>query len=278
VVALLALSGGGTIGGQTPVISGTMKTGGTTPLVNNAVVNGASFVAQPLVAPGVLITVFGQQMADTQQPGSCAPSPELPFATQLGGAQVFLDNSPLALLYACDGQINAQIPYDIATNARHQLWLQRNSAQSAAQSIPVDLSVAPTQPAVFTIAQNGQGQGDIFLINKDGSQSQAPADPSAPVTAGDTVVIICSGLGVVTPQVATGAPAPGSPTAQTVNPVSVTIGGQAAQVISAELIPNSSGVYQVKAVVPQGVAPGGQVPVVLTTAGQSSPPVTMAVK
>src|SRR6185369_14900477 len=69
VVALLALPGGNTIGGQTPVISGTMKSGGTTPLVNNSVVNGASFVAQPLVAPGVLITVFGQQMADTQQPG-----------------------------------------------------------------------------------------------------------------------------------------------------------------------------------------------------------------
>ena len=96
------------------------------------------------------------------------------------------------------------------------------------------------------------------------------------MTAGDTVVIYCTGLGAVNPPVATGTAATG-PT-PTVQPVTVQIGGQSASVIYAGLTPGFAGLYQVNAVVPAGVAAGSQVPVVLTTNGQSSPPVTMAIR
>ena len=62
------------------------------------------------------------------------------------------------------------------------------------------------------------------------------------------------------------------------NPVTLTIGGVNAQVQFAGLAPFFTGLYQVNAVVPNGVQPGNAVPVVLNVAGQSSTPVTMAVQ
>ena len=62
------------------------------------------------------------------------------------------------------------------------------------------------------------------------------------------------------------------------SPVTVTIGGQPATVQFAGLSPGFAGLYQINAVVPAGVTPGNAVAVVLQTAGQVSPPVTMAVR
>ena len=58
----------------------------------------------------------------------------------------------------------------------------------------------------------------------------------------------------------------------------MTIGGVTAQVTSASLIPGTIGWYQVQTTVPAGVASGDAVPVVLMSAGQVSPAVTMAVR
>ena len=103
------------------------------------------------------------------------------------------------------------------------------------------------------------------------------ADANHPVTVGQTIVIYCTGLGEVTPGIAAGTQTPASPLSTTVNPVTVTIGGVNAPVAFAGLTPLQTGLYQVNAVVPAGVAPGNQVPVVVTAAGQASAPVTIAV-
>ena len=67
------------------------------------------------------------------------------------------------------------------------------------------------------------------------------------------------------------------PLSTTVNPVTVTIGGQPATVAFSGLTPGFAGLYQINAVVPPGITPSDAVPVVLTIAGQTSPPVTIAV-
>jgi uncharacterized protein (TIGR03437 family) len=63
-----------------------------------------------------------------------------------------------------------------------------------------------------------------------------------------------------------------------VNSVSVNIGGVNAPVSFARLAPGTTGVYEVQATVPGGVAASDAVPVVLSVGGQISPPVTMAVR
>jgi len=74
-------------------------------------------------------------------------------------------------------------------------------------------------------------------------------------------------------------PAPSTPPlSTTVNTVTATIGGKAAQVAFSGLTPGYAGLYQVNAVVPSGITTGDTVPVVVSVAGQTSPPVTMAAK
>jgi adhesin/invasin len=84
-------------------------------------------------------------------------------------------------------------------------------------------------------------------------------------------------LGAVSPGVVSGAATPLSPLVNAVNSVTVTIGGQPAEVKFAGLTPGFAGLYQVNAVVPAGVS-GNAVPVVLQVSGQTSTSVAMAVR
>ncbi len=79
--------------------------------------------------------------------------------------------------------------------------------------------------------------------------------------------------------VADGAPSPVAPIARAVNVPVVTIGGVNARVDFAGLTPGFAGLYQINANVPPGVPSGNSVPLVISSAGQSSPAtVTMAVQ
>jgi len=162
------------------------------------------------------------------------------------------------------------IPFELAVNTQQQLVVQRGSTLS----VPQDVVVAAAQPGIYTQDQSGTGAG--VIVN---GLSNALITPSSPAKAGDVIVMYCNGLGAVNPAVPSGKPAPiGGPLSQTVNPATLTIGGIAARVDFAGLTPGYPDLYQVNTVVPAGVTPGTDVPVVLTIAGQSSPPVTIAVQ
>jgi uncharacterized protein (TIGR03437 family) len=62
------------------------------------------------------------------------------------------------------------------------------------------------------------------------------------------------------------------------SPIGLTIGGVQAQVMFSGLAGSLTGLYQVNAIMPDGVTPGDAVPVVLTLGSVSSPPVGMAVR
>jgi uncharacterized protein (TIGR03437 family) len=249
-------------------VGGSVETNASIPIISaGAVVSAASFAQQAPLAPGSIISIFGSRMAQATN-----VSPALPLATQLAGTRAALGGRLLPLLFASDGQINAVIPYDTPVNTRHPLVVQRGNALSTPEAV----TIAPAQPAVFTRDQSGRGQGIIIGAASDGRQFLAA--PGSPVAAGDVLVIYCAGLGAVDPPVMTGTGAPSSPLARTTNVVTVTVGGRPADVLFSGLAPGFAGLYQVNAVMPSGVAAGDAVPVVLTSAGQSSPPVTIAVR
>jgi uncharacterized protein (TIGR03437 family) len=214
-----------------------------------------------------LISIYGQNLADTSGPGTGLPLPQ-----QLNGTQVLLGAQLLPILYAGPSQLNVQVPYNVPVNTQYQLTVQHGDAYS----VPQQLVLASAQPGIFTLNQQGSGQGSI--VKSDGFTL---AQPGTPANIGETVVIYCTGLGAVTPEVKEGAPPPGSPLSSTVNPVTVTIGGKPTAVSFSGLTPGDPGLYQINAVVPEGIVTGDAVPVVISVAGQTSPiipAVTMAVK
>jgi len=233
-------------------------------LTAGGVVHAASFETGVPIAPGSLITLYGARLANAAGQAAGVPLP-----SQLNGTEVRLGNRALPLLFTSDGQLNAQVPYDVPVDTQHQISVKRGEAIA----VPETLTVSSAQPGIFTKSQTGSGQGAI--VKQDGVTL---AQPGTPAARGEVVVIYCSGLGPVSPAVEAGRAAPSNPLSRTVNPVTVTIGGQSAPVLFAGLSPGFSGLYQINATVPAGVTPGDAVAVQIEAAGQKSREVTIAVR
>jgi uncharacterized protein (TIGR03437 family) len=249
-------------------IKGAFQTYSQPPVIGNgAIVNAASFAAQAPLAPGSLITLFGTNLAQGEGTASGVPLPP-----SLAGSSVLLAGKSAPLLFANNGQVNAIVPYGVAVNTPQQVVVSSSNSISVPQSI----ILAAAAPGIFTVNASGQGQGIITGVDANGNQPIA--DAANPVTAGQAIVIYCTGLGEVNPPVPTGTAASLTQISQTIEPISVTVGGIAADVLFSGLTPGFVGLYQVNATVPNGVAPGSQVPVTLTGAGQQSLPVTIVVQ
>jgi uncharacterized protein (TIGR03437 family) len=247
----------------TSQVLGGLSSPKTPPAITQAgVVSAASFVKFTALAPGGLIAIFGNLLADDTISASSIPLP-----TTLGNAQVIIAGQPAPLLFVSPGQINAVVPFSLNTNTTQSLLIQRDLTLSS----PVPINVADGQPAVFL---NPSAIPYVFAY-----RGTAPAflvTPSTPAQAGDVLLFYCAGLGVTNPPVADGVASPSSPLAYTQSSVTVTIGGQNANVIFAGLTPTLVGLYQVNLTMPAGVTPGNAVPVLLTVAGQTSPAAIIA--
>jgi uncharacterized protein (TIGR03437 family) len=256
------------VSGSAQVAGGLSKNANPPPVVaQGGVLNAASYQLQASLAPGSLISIFGQLLAQ-----GTVSAPALPLTNSLGGTIVTIAGRSLPLLYAGSDQVNAMIPYDLPINATHQLIVQRGTAIS----IPQPVNVLASQSGVFTKDLTGQGLGIVVKVANDGTQTVVGADN--PATAYDALVIYCTGLGDVNPRQIAGQQVPFSPLSQTLDTVKVTIGGIDAPVFFAGVTPGFTGLYQVNAYVPTGVTPGNNVPLVITEAGRVGPPVTIPVK
>jgi uncharacterized protein (TIGR03437 family) len=163
------------------------------------------------------------------------------------------------------------IPLNLAENAQHRLYIRRGLTVS----YPVPIDLGPAQPEIFKSNFEGS-QGHIYKFIP--GAAALLADAANPVAAEDVIIIYCSGLGRVDPPVEAGQAAPLELLSRTVLPVTLRIGGIIADTSFAGLAPGFSGLYQINATVPAGVAAGDAVPVVVEVAGQQSPEVTMAVR
>jgi uncharacterized protein (TIGR03437 family) len=254
-----------------PVLSGSVAIGGAlqpntaTPAVESGgVVSAANFVANQPLAPGAFAAIFGANLSS-----GLTASTKLPLSLQLGDTSAILAGKELPLLFTSGGQVNVVVPFDVPVNTTQQLVIQKGSAIS----IPQSVVIAEAQPAIFT--QNGFGTGAV-LINVYKPDGTALPNNSS-VSAGDVIILYCSGLGAVNPLVAAGSPAPASPLSKTVNPVSVTIGKAQAQVLFAGLAPSFAQLYQVNVQIPTGLKSGSAV-LTLAVGGQQSAPVSITVK
>jgi uncharacterized protein (TIGR03437 family) len=231
-----------------------------------AAVSGASFAANTPLAPGSIISLFGVDLAN-----GAAGAGVIPLGGTLAGASVVMAGRVLPIIYSSTGQINAVVSAGINFNTRQQIVVQRDITLS----VPISVDVASAEPAIFGYPFPGDPPNQGAILN---ALSYVPAHPATPAAAGDILAIFCTGLGAVNPAVPDGAGAPASPPAATVATPSVSIGGRPAKVPFSGLSPGFVGLYQIDVIVPDGITPGNQVPVVLSIAGQTGPAATIAVK
>jgi uncharacterized protein (TIGR03437 family) len=226
---------------------------------------GQSFV--PL-APGAIISIYGDLLGESNLSASATPLPNT-----LVDTTVILAGEALPLFYVSPNQVNAVVPYDINVNTAQQIVIERGLTYSQ----PVAVNIAPAQPAIFRDGSTAPNQGIIIVVRGQGSsQTQFEAKPGTPAQVGDVIVLYCAGLGSVNPAIPDGSAA-GTPVPATSNGVQLTIGNQTASTLFSGLAPGFVGLYQVNAVVPTGVPSGDAVPVTISVAGQTSAPVVMAI-
>lgn len=225
------------------------------------------------LAPGGFISIFGSDLAN-----ETAYASSIPLPTSLGGVSVKIGTRFAPLFFVSPGQINALIPFEVSGTVNVQVVA---GPGAAGNSVAANLN--PTAPGLFSTNSAGSGQGAI--LNEDNVSFAAPTGsiPGAaahPAKPGDVIVIFASGLGPVTPALASGlaSGAGGTTYPQMVNYPTVRIGGQVAALDFAGLAPGYVGLYQVNAHIPAGVSPDDAVPVAITTfEGQTSNTVTIAV-
>jgi uncharacterized protein (TIGR03437 family) len=246
------------------------------PSINTgAVVNAASY--QRILAPGSYVSIFGSNMveADLLSNANGDGAPWLPLPMAIDGVNVSFDvpsagiSVPGNLIFVSPGQINVQVPWELQGQSSAQVKVTMDEMYG----YPVFGNVV-TVPLTACAPAFYVGGGTIAAQDAiTGAQILA----SNPAHAGEILSLYANGLGPVTNQPASGAPAPGGPNlASTTTPLVVTIGGQQVTPSFSGLAPGYPGLYQLNVTVPAGLT--GNQNVTVSIGGQTSPAVVLPVK
>ena len=239
---------------------------GAPQIAASGITNAASFASGSLV-PGSIATVFGTNL--TSSVGINLAS-SLPLPTRFLNVAVNVNGLPVPI-FAVDNaagqqQINFQTPWQVeGLSAAAISVTSSNGVAGAAIFVPV----LNAQPGIFAYSAGGSSFGAILHSNFQ------LADTSHPASAGETVLIYCTGLGPVSPVQQSGSAAAGA--ASTTATPTVTIGGVTASTTYSGLAPGFVGLYQINAVVPSGLGTGNK-PVVITTGSVASNPSLLPVQ
>jgi uncharacterized protein (TIGR03437 family) len=240
------------------------------PRVEAAGVRNAANFTQAL-APGSLFSVFGEHLSYGRRVADFL----VPWPDRLNAVEIRVNGLKVPLLFAGPGQINGQLPFNLALTAP---TVQPSNANTAGQSVRL-APLLESAPGIFTLSMDGRGQGAVLVANTGIVAAPTNTVPGArPVRRGEFIEIYCTGLGQVQNPPEAGTAAPMSPLSRTVLPARVTIGGVDASVSFSGLAPGFVGLYQVNAQVAANTPAGPAVPLVIRMGdGIPSNEVTIAV-
>jgi uncharacterized protein (TIGR03437 family) len=248
-------------------------------VAENGVLNAASYATagQPghAVAPGSLVAIFGSELAS-----SLSVADSIPLSTSLAGITVTFNDSPAPIQFVSPGQVNAQVPWNLlapgAQSGDATIVVTRDGRPSAPRAV----AVAQFSPGIYTVSGDGTGPA-VVVNNDDGSVAQPegsiPGLATRPARPGSAIIVYATGLGPVNPPGVDGAASLDALRYSTTVPT-VLIGGREAQVLYSGLSPQFPAVNQLNIVVPDGLAPGNQVPLQLRIGGvTTSEQITIAI-
>jgi uncharacterized protein (TIGR03437 family) len=202
------------------------------------------------VAPGGLITIYGNQLNPTN-----LATTQIPVPTALGDSCITVNGQPMPVIFVSPTQINAQMPFQAIGNTVIVVHTPGGTSDN------YNLTIQPTAPAVFLSASAGPLTNLPTVLKADTGELVTDSDP---IHRGDTLVIYLTGLGQVSPAVDNGLPSPANPLATALTAPTVSLGNVALPVLYAGLAPGEVGVYQINVQVPNSTPQGISVPLAIT--------------
>lgn len=233
----------------------------TVPAISPAgILNGVGQTPSTAVAPGSIISIFGQNLAP-----SVVVGPGSPLSQILGGVTVTVNDSILPLMFVSPQQINAQLPSNL---------------QAGDYTLSVQNAGEPPITGTFTIARNAPGLffqtinsvNYAMALHPDGSM----VTTASPAAAGETISLLGTGFGPYQQAVLDGF-VPPNPAPAVTDAVTLSVGGVNPAPTSTAA-PGFVGVVMTKFEVPSGLASGTSVPVLVTINGVNSNTVMLPVQ
>jgi uncharacterized protein (TIGR03437 family) len=177
----------------------------------------------------------------------------------------------MPVLHSNDSQVTMAAVAGVPASGTYLLYF---SWQGLQLIHPETVRVQTATPGLFTASGTKHGPAKAFY--EDGR----PHDVENPASAGDVVQLFATGLGAISANPALGEFFSLTSRVSTTNPVTVTIGGEPAEVLFAGGAPGMvGGMYRIDVRIPEGLSSGPQ-RVVVEVADFSSDPqeVTLFVK
>ena len=235
--------------------------------VPDVVTSAASYQAG-FVAPGQMVTVFGQGIGPAQI-AHFQLNAQGEFGDTLANTMVFFDGLPARLVFVRSDQVGAIVPFSVGGQTSSEMVVTYRGKTSASFLVPI----APRVPGIFTQDASGQGPSAVlnikppdFTLTLNTFQNRAFRN--------QPVAIYITGAGLL--QGASTADGQIVQDDKTVIPMSslvqVQIGGRFADVIYAGGSPGLvNSIIQINAIVPPSAPQGLVVPVLVTIDGVTSP-------
>jgi uncharacterized protein (TIGR03437 family) len=175
----------------------------------------------------------------------------------LGGTSVIIGGLQAPLYFVRAGQINAQVPFELAAGKQYQILVSANGALTT----PDRIQITDVSPGIAAFAS-----GQIIAQHLDGSliSETAPAKPS------EIIVFYMAGLGDTDNPVVSGAASPGTVLARPLTTPALVLNGEPVPILFGGLTPGLVGLYQVNFQVPADAVDGDLPLVVLQGTSQSN--------
>jgi len=222
--------------------------------------NGVGQTPSTAVAPGSIISIYGQSLASVVQVG-----PLNPLAQTIAGTTVTINDSILPLLFVSPQQINAQLPSSLG-DGNYTLLVQ-NVGQP---EISGSLTIARDAPGLFFSTIGSTAYAMAF--HADGSL----VTTSSPAVGGETLSLLGTGFGPYQSPVLDGFYPPIPPPAVS-DSVVLSVGGTN-QTSKSYADPGYTGVVSTQFQVPSGLPGGTSVPVLVTINGVDSNTVMLPIQ
>jgi uncharacterized protein (TIGR03437 family) len=258
--------------GLTPgaAITGTVfGTFDATPAIQS-VISAGSYGGFSAVAPGTWMEIYGTNFANVlSQTWATADFNGNAAPTALGGTTVTIGGQPAFIDYISPGQVNAQVPSNIATGPQPVVV-----SMAGGTSVAYTATVNVTEPGLLAPAVFDLSAGQyVVALFPDGVTYVLPpgvtnAVPTARAKPGNTIMLYGVGFGSVTPSIAAGQIVTQSNTLQSTFQAS--FAGTPAVVSFAGLVGGYVGLYQFNVVVPS-VAASDTVPFTFSLGGTKGP-------
>jgi len=232
------------------------------------ILNNFNPVVGGSLSPGIIAQVFGTGLA-----ASSGATGTLPLPTTFNNTFAQVGQFQAPLYFLSSGQLNVQLPSEIATSQQVPIVLSVNNALT----LPISLDLVPSAPGVMSLfdgptppsVQNG---AHIIAQHLNGTtvNSNSPGKP------GEYLVMYLVGLGATDPSVPSGMPASSNPLSKVTIQPTVMVDSVPSNVAFAGLTPGFVGLYQIDFQVPTSVTTGEAV-VTVSQGGIAANPTLLAV-